>query len=430
MKFFLIVCAGLLLVTSAFTQVESIRSQGYTLPQFSFDALVYASGDPKVNRLDVYIEVPYENLRFATAGTQFVAQYEATVDLIDESDVVVGEQSWTESVQAASFAETSSRSEYSLTQRQFKVRPGNYTVLVQVRDSETRKAVRQKRSITVRDFSAPLLNMSDIMLVNQLFEEGDRKTIVPNIGANVANLREGFYLFFEIYNRLGVDSFTVAYAIRNEKQKTLTSSTMVYLAPGERTQAFVRIPDPQLPTGNYLITVNITPVDVKHFPGLMATASHILTVRWRGVPPSVADLDIAIEQLRYIATDAEYDSLKGATTEEEKVRRFREFWQKRDPSPGTERNEAMDEYYARVAYANEHFASFLPGWKTDMGLVYIILGPPDDIDRHPFESDTRPYEVWYYNRFQRSFLFIDQSGLGDYRLSPLTPLSDVWQIYR
>ena len=59
-----------------------------------------------------------------------------------------------------------------------------------------------------------------------------------------------------------------------------------------------------------------------------------------------------------------------------------------------------------------------------MGMIYILFGPPTSVDRHPFEVDSKPYEVWNYYQINKQFVFLDESGFGDYRL--ITPLSDVY----
>ena len=94
-----------------------------------------------------------------------------------------------------------------------------------------------------------------------------------------------------------------------------------------------------------------------------------------------------------------------------------------DPSPGTEENELMDEYYRRVDFSNANFGTMQQGWQSDRGMVYIILGAPNDIERHPFESDGKPYEIWTYYRINRDFIFVDTTGFGDYRL-----VSPFWDI--
>jgi GWxTD domain-containing protein len=142
------------------------------------------------------------------------------------------------------------------------------------------------------------------------------------------------------------------------------------------------------------------------------------------LPTTIRDIDKAVDQLRYIAKDEDMEFIRQGKDPDERKKRFQEFWQKRDPDPRTAQNELMEEYYARVSYANEHFSHFVDGWRTDMGMVYIRFGPPENIERHPFETDTRPYEVWYYYQLNRQFIFVDRNGFGDYRLN--YPDLDLW----
>ena len=110
---------------------------------------------------------------------------------------------------------------------------------------------------------------------------------------------------------------------------------------------------------------------------------------------------------------------------EDKRRMFNEFWKKRDPTPKTDYNELMEEYYSRVDYANKNFGHYMEGWKTDRGMVYIIFGIPNNIERHPFDMDAKPYEVWTYYEINREFTFVDATGFGDYRL--MNPIWDTWR---
>jgi GWxTD domain-containing protein len=139
-------------------------------------------------------------------------------------------------------------------------------------------------------------------------------------------------------------------------------------------------------------------------------------VRIPGVPPSITNLDDAVRQVKYIATSAENKQLRNASPRE-KPEVFREFWKRRDPTPKTEQNELMDEYYLRVQFSNENFTTNREGWETDRGRIYIVYGPPTDIERHPFEANSRPYEIWYYSPIARRFVFVDYTGFGDYTLA-------------
>ncbi len=134
---------------------------------------------------------------------------------------------------------------------------------------------------------------------------------------------------------------------------------------------------------------------------------------------SEQDLDNEFDEVKYIATReeiAQYSKLNGADA---KRKMLFEFWAKRDPDPTTPVNEEKIEYMKRLAYVNEVYrTAYKPGWKTDRGRVYIMYGPPDEIDRHANEINMKPYEVWHYNSIQGGveFDFGDRTGFSDYVL--------------
>lgn len=146
----------------------------------------------------------------------------------------------------------------------------------------------------------------------------------------------------------------------------------------------------------------------------------------------------ALDEIWYISTPAQQKALKKLKTQEEVNEFLRDFWKKSDPTPGTPENEFQDEYYRRLAYANEHFGDHREGWKTDRGRVYILYGPPAQIERLPWTQVSFPhsgttiktFEFWVYDRppgenekpnffsnfYQGSakFVFADQEGSGEY----------------
>src|SRR5205809_4715519 len=88
------------------------------------------------------------------------------------------------------------------------------------------------------------------------------------------------------------------------------------------------------------------------------------------------------EDVAYVITNEERSAYKALKTDEEREQFIEQFWLRRDPSPDTVENEFKEEHYARIAYANEHYASGIPGWKSDRGRIYITYGPPDEIEDH------------------------------------------------
>ncbi len=89
------------------------------------------------------------------------------------------------------------------------------------------------------------------------------------------------------------------------------------------------------------------------------------------------------EDVIWIITDQERAAFKQLSNDEERDNFIEAFWQRRDPTPDTEENEYKEEHYRRIAYANEHFAAGIPGWKTDRGRIYIMYGPADEITGSP-----------------------------------------------
>lgn len=135
--------------------------------------------------------------------------------------------------------------------------------------------------------------------------------------------------------------------------------------------------------------------------------------RWIDMPVSLLNIDVAINMMRFIMSESELDRLQqGATAEKE--RKFREYWAQRDPTPDTEFNELMTEYYERIDYAYRNYTTpQLPGYESDQGQAYILYGQPNNIERRlPADQPTR--EIWEYPN--RTLVFEATSGFGDFKL--------------
>lgn len=141
------------------------------------------------------------------------------------------------------------------------------------------------------------------------------------------------------------------------------------------------------------------------------------------------------KDVAYIITSEEKKAFKALKTDEERENFIAQFWARRDPNPDTEENEFREEFYERIAYANEHYASGIPGWKTDRGRIYITWGKPDSVESHPsggsydrpsYEgggtTTTYPFEIWFYRHLEGvgsgiEIEFVDPTGTGEYRIA-------------
>ncbi|MEP7343564.1 MAG: GWxTD domain-containing protein [Acidobacteriota bacterium] len=141
------------------------------------------------------------------------------------------------------------------------------------------------------------------------------------------------------------------------------------------------------------------------------------------------------EDVRWIITDEERKTFDALKTDDEREQFIEQFWLRRDPDPDTDNNEYREEYYTRIAYANEHFTSGIPGWKTDRGRIYIMFGAPHQKESHPSggsydrptwegggSTSTYPFEIWWYRYVEGvgsdvEIEFVDPTGSGEYRIA-------------
>jgi GWxTD domain-containing protein len=141
------------------------------------------------------------------------------------------------------------------------------------------------------------------------------------------------------------------------------------------------------------------------------------------------------EDVVWIITDQERAAFKQLSNDEERDSFIEQFWLRRDPTPDTEENEYKEEHYRRIAYANEHFAAGIPGWKSDRGRIYIMYGPADEVDSHPSggtyerpmeegggETSTFPFEDWRYRYLEGIgqeviIEFVDTCMCGDFHMT-------------
>jgi GWxTD domain-containing protein len=126
----------------------------------------------------------------------------------------------------------------------------------------------------------------------------------------------------------------------------------------------------------------------------------------------------------YIIGDEERAAFQKLTSDEERERFIQQFWERRNPNPGSPQNTFKEEHHRRIAFANQHFATSRPGWETDRGRIYIMYGPPDEIDSHAKGTPSSyAREVWTYRHVKGigdnvSVTFVDWMGTGDYRIAP------------
>jgi GWxTD domain-containing protein len=408
----------LLVSQSAFSQLEEKTIRSESKPLFYMDPMVFYSKEEGKARLDVYMEIPLENLQLKRNYNtkKYDADLNYNILIKNFAGEIVENETMSDYVSSTKEEQKSIEGLSKFIVKEYYLNPGRYDLSVTMSDKNTKKELTLNNKVNVTDFAGEKISISDIMLISNLSTENGKKVITPLINGNVDNLRE-FFLFFEVYNSEGETAIeNYSYEISDNKENVVEKGKLNYtLAPGIN-KCFEKIKSTNLVYGDYVI-------DIKDNATGRLLAEKKFMNKMSGFPANPKDLGLMIDQLLYIATDEQLTKINDARTTEEKQKRFIEFWKSKDPSPNTAKNELMIEYYRRIETANERYSHFIDGWKTDMGMVFIIYGEPDNIERYPFQENTKPYEIWYYYSENKEFVFVDESGFGDYRLT--TPIWDV-----
>ncbi len=386
---------------------------------YYIDPLVFYVKDSAKARIDIYVEIPLTTLQFKkNQNTQkFDANFDFVVTIINSNNEIVVNNNVPETISKTSEEQKSLEDESEYRIKSFYLTPDTYKIATSLRDRNNYKEYKIEKVVFVPDFNSKELSISSIMLLSDFITDSlGRRIIYPLVTNNIGDLKD-IYVFFEIYNNSS-NTFPISinYKIVNEKDLSVKTGNFSYVITPGTNQKIDKLNPYDYTIGNYKLQLfsNV-------YPSLASEKE--FSYRWTELPMTIENLDKAISEMIYIATSDEITYIKEAPTQAEKERRFLEFWKSVDPSPKTAKNEIMIEYYNRVKIANEKFSNYsVDGYRTDMGMVYIIYGNPSNIERHPFDDYSRPYEVWEYYEINKQFIFVDYTGFGDYRL--ITPIWD------
>ena len=398
-------------LSSALGQTEMTQRIESRRPQVHIDANNVASpSDYEHSRLNLYAEVMYDDLQFVKNDSGFAASYEIAVVIKDKDGDQVDGKIWKEELSVESFAETNAHDKFGFTFDSFDLEPDKYKVAVTLQDLESDNVTKVDFDVTLRDFKKKL-RISDILIVKNIeYDSLGIKSIWPEVTDRFKGVSTNAFAYFEIYNPNLADEADVEYEIFGQNTKIRIQNKFKVKLDGMRTLSAFHIPTDSLEHDEFKIDLQVNTKKEKD------KTEKVFYWRFKDLPATVTDLEAAIDQVEYIATRDEWKKLSKASPAR-KLIEFIQFWKRHDPTPGTEANEAMDAHYARVEYANQNFAIMQrEGWRTDMGMLYIVLGIPDDITRNPYPSNSRSYEIWTYYRYNRQFEFYDYTGFGEYRL--------------
>lgn len=393
----------------------NFKPEEQDVPFFYYDVFEYPMVDRDSVNIDIIIKVPFDAIQFIKKDNDYIGRYELSILLLNEDEVQTISKILTNEIKTQNFQETNSTEHFNVSKFTFHVLPSKFFLTIGVLDLDTRKSGFRKKDLDFKNYYSKPIVLSKINIIEKIIEglNGEVEEI-PSVIGSISDDSPNFFVTFTTLSNGGKGS--IRYIIYNLDNKVISEGKFDREYPKGLSKEKLTIPKEKMTFNRYRLEI-IVKIGKDE-----AKSSRLFQIRWLGMSNLVDNLDMAIEQLKYIATSSEIKAMRKAK-QDEKKELFIEFWKKRDPSPNTAENELMNEYYKRVQYSIEHFSGFMEGWKTDMGMVFILFGPPNDIERHPFEIQTKPYEIWYYYEINRTFVFMDETGFGDYRL--ISPYYDM-----
>jgi GWxTD domain-containing protein len=391
-----------------------LRSEG--APYFTAD-LAIALDRGQQPGVSVSLTLPYtglEWLRFMSSGSErFGAGVEFSIIFEGKGDIGQKGDVWERRFVVATMGETRAAGAVVADKRTFALVPGRYQVRVMATDlnSKARSLVQQK--LDVPDYTRLPVGFSDLELGVVDSTGGFRPIPTRQFGMESGRIGARASLF----DRRPGDwprSYSFVYRIRGELGDAIVSGNQDVTLAASGDSVVLRPAMTDLFLGSYVFEVELAE-GKSHW-----RAERAFEVEESG-PPRGREFVRMLEPLAYIITAREVDWLRSLPPEQQ-AQGWEEVWRRRDPTPDTPKNEMQLEFFRRVRYAERHFQGFGPGWRSDMGRIYIKFGPPEQIETRPASLTSPQLEIWYYNQPYRRLVFGDREGFGRYTL--LNPSSE------
>ena len=356
-----------------------------------------------------FMEIPYNSLQFIKKESSYLAYYQASLSIRYHKGKEINNITWTDSIQVELYTDTRSTMKNRKHFADFNVSLGEkYEVIGELQDLDTRKKGLLKKNIDFKGLEKMPSLLKPIFMLDLPGNWGFNNDKIPTRGFRVREIG------------LGVDIKISGFIEKNDYEVSifLTNGTandsLIQKFSGDGKSGFFS-ENIFIPSGKFNSIKNDFRILLEQ--GKEKDEQKISFTRFKpGFSGYVNDVEIAMKQMKYILSNDERKELKN-NNKQNKEQLFYQIWKKRDPTPETEQNELMEEYFQRVEYVNEHFSGWQPGWETDRGKIYILFGPPDEIQRtNPSAGNSTIYQIWNYVKVNKQFVFRDQNGFGDYRL--------------
>jgi len=432
----------LITATLAWGQNPLTKDSRVGIPPFEFDFAAFADSASDKNRLEVYYKLRNTGFSFVKKGSAYKAAYDLETTIIGSDGRTVASQHSSEEFSVPDYEQTQSAESYRINSNQFLLAPGTYEIKIQVTDKNSEEVSPAHRKVNVPNFKAAPIAMSNVELIGafadtaelERFKKGGR-TVIPSVSHFYGDPDSLLIFYFELYaNPPDAKNPLLSYEITQRYHGTWSKETTSLNLEKPRTAFFADLSLSRLPPGEYKLKIA-----VKEEKKDLAKQEVEFKMGWNWEAALTHNFKELIEILRYFSREKDLKTLEKAAPEK-RLEAWNDFWAQRDPTPASRQNEAREEFDRRIRFADSYFAHMgLPGWRSDMGKIYIRYGEPDQVDEDPTgQRNTNPNRVndpystnvteirrtghasqtWYYFSYRRAFSFEDVTGNGSWVLKP------------
>jgi GWxTD domain-containing protein len=415
--------------------------QKYRRPQFFAEFIALPATHHDSLKLVGNIRLSYDNSFFVkNSEGKFSTDLTFTTEILQRNTAVT-RSIRRKIVTVNTHEETLNRTEFVETVFILPLKKGDYEVAVEVTNNDLQKSLRMERQslkLSAEPAAAKQggIKASQLLFINRPNITNDSINIEP-LGVsgngvfgrdylamlyfqlNSDSLREVSYQLFEKQDqreilttsgKLSPNNLISISALRESKGETQLIAERGKKATGELL-AFIDFNAKAIANARYVLKA--TAVSEK---GGVVEVKKEFDNAWINMPYPLYDIELAVRLMEGIMiTSDEVGKLLDGNPAEQR-RKFLAFWKAQDPTPDTEFNEALEEYFRRVDYTFFNFYTNREyGWRTDRGRVYIRYGKPTDISRE-FPANRPTREIWIYKNLNKRFVFSDITNTGNYEL--------------
>lgn len=375
-------------------------------PYFSADVSVDVDSSGR-SSIGVTVTVPYTELSWSRVGESYGSGVSFSIELEPQRRDRLYGDAWQRRLRTDRYPTTASPRYQLVVSRRFDVPPGRYRVRVRVRDQDSEAESMAEERLDLADVRSLPVGFADLQLgaVDSL---GFHPNPTRRFGQESAALAARAVLFDRRPGEWPRD-YRFRYRIVEDGGDVLVQGDTLVRLVRSADPVLVRPNRPEFLVGGHQFEVELQEGRQRY------RTSRSFEVEESG-PPRGKAYDLMMEALSYIADDSEVDPMRRLRTEPEQAAAWEAFWHRRDPTPETSRNEYQLEFFRRLHHADQNFQGFGPGWRSDMGRIYVRRGPPDQIEQRAASTQTPALEIWVYHQPYRRYVFADREGFGRFTL--------------